>query len=116
MKLKFPLAILALLLASLACNTILKPAPEPTVAVRPTQPQKQNSSIPQTEADVPRIPVEEAKAALDSGQAILIDVRSAEFYLESHAAGAISIPLENFEGNIMSVQFPKDQWIITYCT
>jgi len=116
MKLKFSIAILVLVLASLACNTILKPAAEPTAAVIPTQPQGKIDGIPQTEAEVPRIPVEEAKAALDSGQAILIDVRSAEFYLESHAAGAVSIPLENFEGNIMSVQFPKDQWIITYCT
>jgi hydroxyacylglutathione hydrolase len=72
--------------------------------------------IPQTEADVPRVKVEEAKSAFDSGKAIIVDVRSAEAYAEGHAAGAISIPLTNFENNIEDLSLDKDQWIITYCT
>jgi rhodanese-related sulfurtransferase len=65
---------------------------------------------------VPRISVSDAKAALDSGQAILVDVRSADAYASGHAAGAVSIPLENFENNIGSLSLEKSQWIITYCT
>jgi 3-mercaptopyruvate sulfurtransferase SseA len=72
--------------------------------------------IPQTEADVPRVTVEEAKFAFDSGKAIIVDVRSAEAYAEGHAAGAISIPLANFENNIEDLSLDKKQWIIPYCT
>ncbi len=105
-----------LVLAALACNTTLPQATEPTTI--PTQPQAQNQpgNIPQTEADVPRISVEKAKAAFDSGQAIIVDVRSADSYATSHAAGAVSIPLENFENNIGNLSLEKNQWIITYCT
>lgn len=60
--------------------------------------------------------VEEAKSALDSGKAILVDVRSVEAYTEGHAVGAISIPLSQFEVNIEKLSLDKNQWIITYCT
>ena len=105
-----------LVFAALACNASLPQAAEPTII--PTQPQAQNPSvnIPQTEADVPRISVKDAKAAFDSGQAIIVDVRSADSYAAGHAAGSTSIPLENFESNIGNLSLEKDQWIITYCT
>jgi hypothetical protein len=74
------------------------------------------SQIPQTEDAVPRVTVEEAKSALDSGEAVLVDVRSVEAYAESHAVGAISIPLSQFEVNIEKLSLDKDQWIIPYCT
>lgn len=111
-KLLFVVSILAL-----ACNGTLPQATSTTIPI-PTQTQAQNpnSNIPQTEADVPRIKVEDAKAAFDSGQAILVDVRSAQSYFERHAAGAISIPLDNFENNINGLSLEKNQWIITYCT
>jgi 3-mercaptopyruvate sulfurtransferase SseA len=72
--------------------------------------------IPQTEQEVPRVKVEEAKSAFDKGGAIIVDVRSAESYAAGHAAGAISIPLTEFENNIANLTLRKDQWIITYCT
>jgi len=71
--------------------------------------------IPQTEDEVPRVTVEEAKAALESGKAVFVDVRNAKAYAEGHAAGAISIPLANFENDIENLSLRKDQWIITYC-
>jgi 3-mercaptopyruvate sulfurtransferase SseA len=76
----------------------------------------QTPQIPQTEAEVPRVTVEEAKSALDKGEAVLVDVRSAKTYAEGHAAGAVSIPLVEFENNIANLSLDKDQWIITYCT
>ncbi|MBK8782505.1 MAG: rhodanese-like domain-containing protein [Anaerolineales bacterium] len=116
---KYTLMFSILVLAALACNASLPQAITPTAI--PTQAPLQNIITPQansqpqlTEAGVPRINVQEAKAALDSGQAILVDVRSAESYTSGHAAGAISIPLENFENNNISLD--KNQWIITYCT
>ena len=65
---------------------------------------------------MPRINVEDAKLALDNGQAILVDVRGVEFYAESHAEGAISIPLMNIEADPANLSLEKNQWIITYCT
>ena len=72
--------------------------------------------MPLTEASVPRVIAEEAKLAFDNGEAIIVDVRSAESYAEVHIAGAISIPLGEFENNITNIPLDKDQWIITYCT
>ena len=111
--------LVILAIATLACSS-LAPQSEPTAAPLPTQPQPvqqpQITTPPLTEAQVPRISVSDAKAAIDSGQAILVDVRSAESYAAGHAAGAMSIPLGNFEVNIDKLSLEKDQWIITYCT
>ena len=113
---KHLLLITGLMLATFACQA-LSPQAEPTAISNPNPSiSRPQLSIPLTEADVSRIEVHEAKAALDSGQAILIDVRSAEAYASSHAAGAISIPLDNFENNIGKLSIEKSQWIITYCT
>ena len=116
---KLLLVVPILLLATLACNATL-PQAAPTQPAISTlelpQPLQGQDDLPQTEADVPRVTVEDAKAALDSGEAIIVDVRSAEAYTEGHIAGAISIPLGEFENNIANVPLEKDQWIITYCT
>ena len=72
--------------------------------------------LPLTDAEVPRVSLEEAKAALDSGAAILVDVRSPDAFEASHAVGAISVPLGEIERNITGLPLEKDQWIITYCT
>ena len=117
------LAIFGLMLALLACNATLPqigltPAPVPTTIVEPTsivKPENQ-SGLPQTEADVPRISVEEAKVAFDSGKAIIVDVRGADIYVAGHVAGAISIPLSEIETNPAGLGLDKGQWIITYCT
>ena len=64
--------------------------------------------------DVPRIGVEESQAKQTQGQAILVDVRSAEAFQQSHAAGATSIP-EAEMGTRMD-ELPRDKEIILYCT
>jgi len=38
--------------------------------------------------------LEAAKASLDAGTAVLVDVRSAAAYQQSHAVGAISMPVQ----------------------
>ena len=109
------------LLTVLACNAIL-PQNEPdapistqapifTLAPLPTK-----SGLPESEAAVPRVTAEEAKAALDRGEAIIVDVRGPEAYAEAHIAGAVLVPLGNFEGDIANVSLDKNKWIITYCT
>ena len=114
------LALSLLLLASLACNTLLTSA-EPTAFAPPTvsqlqPPENSGGQILQSEDQVPRIDVEQAKAAYDSGQATIVDVRDTESYIEGHAAGSVSIPLDRFEININTIPLQKEEWIITYCT
>jgi Flp pilus assembly protein CpaB len=64
--------------------------------------------------EISRIKVDEAKALIDSGQAILLDARSAESYTSQHATGAISFP-EAKELELLA-QLPKDKILIFYCT
>ncbi len=118
-----------LLLAISACNFVapteapqitatpmISPTSLPlTVIVEPTSSAGQDN-LPATEADVPRVPVEQAKIALDSGTAIFVDVRSLDAYQAQHIKGAISIPLAEIEANPTGMKLDKNQWIITYCT
>ena len=107
-----------------ACNgepvqiqpTPISPTSAPTQIVEPVLTESVDADLPQTDADVPRVSLEEAKAALDSGAAVIVDVRSPEFYEASHIPGAISIPLPDIERNPTGVGLDKDEWIITYCT
>ena len=108
-KLKNLIVIFILLPLTLSCNALV---PLPDSNGQPSS----SVDLPLTESDVPRVSVEDAKAAFDSGEAIIVDVRSQAAYEASHVAGALSIPLNEFEMNSASVDLPKDQWIITYCT
>jgi 3-mercaptopyruvate sulfurtransferase SseA len=117
-KRKLVLSISVLLLAMLACNYVAPTEQSPlpvTVIVEPTSATRPGN-IPLTEADVPRVSLEEAKLALESGNAVVVDVRSAEAYQASHIAGAISIPLGTIETDPTSIGLDKERWIITYCT
>jgi hypothetical protein len=106
-----------LLLASIACN-FTAPAestpPPLTVIVEPTLPPQDN--VLQSEDQVPRIPIEQALAAVQSGAAVIVDVRSVQAYEDSHVPGALSIPLAEIEADPNGLPLDKDQWIITYCT
>ena len=100
-----------------ACSAQATPTAVPTLTLQPGHGiTSDEPELPLTEAEVPRVSLEEAKAALDSGAAILVDVRSSNAFEESHAVGAISIPLDEIERNITGLPLEKDQWIITYCT
>jgi hypothetical protein len=109
-------AILILLTLVVACSVTTEPVPTgaPTIIVELTSPPADN--LPKTEADVPRVTVEQALTALNSGAAVIVDVRSTESFVASHIAGALSIPLTRIESNPASVTLDKNQWIITYCT
>ena len=79
-------------------------------------PTSSQDGLPATEAEVPRVSLEETLAALQSGEAIVVDVRGPDAYQASHVAGAISIPLGEIETNPSGLDLDEDQWIITYCT
>ena len=93
------------------------PTAVPTPTIQPGRGiTSDEQELPLTEAEVPRVSLEAAKAALDSGAAILVDVRSPSAFEASHIAGAISVPLGQIERELTQVPLEKDQWIITYCT
>ncbi len=96
--------MLAPLLSSTNASAV--PAPIPTALII------EQSNLPYP--DVPRIKVQDARAAVDRQQAIVVDARSATQYARSHIPGAKSMPLNELESRLGELN--KDQLIITYCT
>jgi hypothetical protein len=105
------LVLTGLAFGLLACNL----NPPQTESTSPT-PAGTSFPLPQTEADAPRVTAAEAKAAVDAGLAIIVDVRSVSDYARKHIAGARSIPLDRIEADPAGVSLEKNKWIITYCT
>ena len=70
-----------------------------------------------SEGDVPRVSVQDAKAELDGGTAILVDARPEAAYKQEHAAGSINIPLgtpaDKLRDAVASAQGKK---IFVYCS
>ncbi len=112
---KIVLFISILLLSTFACNPLISLPDSNSESPQTIQPTA-GSDLPLTEAEVPRVIVEDAKAAFDRGDAIIVDVRSQASYEAGHIAGALFITLGEFESNISNIDLPKNQWIITYCT
>jgi hypothetical protein len=65
-------------------------------------------------ADAPRVTAEEVVKMAARGEAVLVDTRGKGDYDFEHAAGAISIPMAEFEGRIG--ELPRDKYIAAYCT
>lgn len=63
-------------------------------------------------SQIPRLSVEEAKAAYDSGSAVFVDVRDVESFNGGHIQGALSIPLEELAFRLDELD--PSTWIITY--
>ena len=115
MSKKLVLSISVLLLATLACSFVAPTEQSaPNVIVESTASLR--NDLPRDEAAVPRVTVEQAKVALDSGTAIIVDVRGDEAYAAGHITESISIPLAEIEIDPTGLTLDKDQWIITYCT
>ena len=120
------LALAALLLA--ACNPQDSSAPAANsaaqkgtaanaAAARPagaaTQ-QKAAATPAAPPADgVRRMTIQEARAAVDAGQAIIYDVRNKESFATGHIKGARLVPYDEVAQHLS--EFPKDKLIITYC-
>lgn len=89
-------------------------------AVTPTRtpaPQPSATAVPATiasAADVPRITVQELKAKLDAGQAVVFDARRRESYVERHIVGAVSLPQSQVAARL--AELPTDKLAVFYCT
>ena len=77
-------------------------------------PSVSNEHDEETYPEIKRVSVDDAKAALDAGTAVFVDVRGADVYAMSHIKGSLSIPLADTEARL--IELNKAQWMITYCT
>ena len=80
----------------------------------PAEPAVSNGHDEETYPEIERVSLEDAKAALDAGTAVFVDVRGADAYNMSHIPGSLSIPLAELESRLG--ELGPNQWIITYCT
>jgi 3-mercaptopyruvate sulfurtransferase SseA len=122
------LPALILVLTSLACNALLPsseptsvPAPVQTEVLIPTQTTEPvatqpPANLPETDAEVPRVPADQAKDAFDRGDAVIVDVRGADAYARSHITGALEVSLSAIQTDPTNLPLDKSKWIITYCT
>ena len=65
-------------------------------------------------AQISRVDVATSKSALESGQAVVVDVRDKVYYDDGHIAGAVSIPIDEIESRLGELD--QSDWIILYCT
>jgi hypothetical protein len=101
-----------ILIAGAVISGILLSRP---VATPPTNAGSGASGGSQVSLDqIPRIGVEDARSAFDSGEAVFVDVRDAESFAQGHIPGSHSVPLSEMEARLGEVD--REAWIITYCT
>ena len=60
-----------------------------------------------------RISLDEAKAMMDSGNAVVIDVRKPDEWASGHVAGAIHIPVDDVLARID--ELPQDKKLLFIC-
>lgn len=113
LKSSAPLLIAGAGLALLIFAVFLLPrqSSQPAAAIK--TPESQHSGE-ETFPEISRVSLADSKAAMDSREAIFIDVRDASAYAESHVPGALSIPLAELDERLGELD--SNQWIITYCT
>jgi rhodanese-related sulfurtransferase len=63
------------------------------------------------------VPLKEAQELWTGGSALFLDARSPSDYAAGHIAGALSLPVEEFEDHFaqVSTMFTTDSTIVAYC-
>jgi 3-mercaptopyruvate sulfurtransferase SseA len=103
----------ATLLVALAVLVAVS-ASHKSAAATQAQPIEQAQTQPTPADGVRRITVEELRAALEKGSAIVVDVRGEDSYKAGHIKGALWIPINEIAGR--TKELPKDKLIVTYCS
>ena len=62
---------------------------------------------------VRRVTTDEARAMVERGEAVLVDVRAKAQYDQGHIRGAVCVPRTEIDKRL--AQLPKDKLIIFYC-
>jgi rhodanese-related sulfurtransferase len=63
---------------------------------------------------VKRVTPAEARAAVEKGQAVIVDVRGEDSFKAGHVKGALWIPVGDISSR--SNELPRGKMIITYCS
>jgi rhodanese-related sulfurtransferase len=63
---------------------------------------------------VRRVTPAEARAAVEKGQAVIVDVRGEDSFKAGHVKGALWIPVGDIRSR--SGELPRGKMIITYCS
>ncbi len=61
------------------------------------------------------IDAEEAKAMMDEGNVIILDVRTREEYMSGYIADSFNLPLGTIESGIKNITSDKDAVLLVYC-
>jgi 3-mercaptopyruvate sulfurtransferase SseA len=64
---------------------------------------------------IQRVTVDELKKLMASDKVLVLDVRAADAYKESHIPGSISVPLAEIDTHVEKLKSAKKD-IVTYCT
>lgn len=110
------LAFVSAAIVLTACTLVIDPGRTPAGPVTEATP---TPLVIQSPADVPRIPIEEAKIYFDNGTAVFIDARSTPQYERAHIAGALplfSAPPYASSHEKLDAALAGKELIITYCT
>ena len=67
-----------------------------------------------SDADVPRISIDDAKKEFDAGTSVIIDSRPEVSYKQEHIAGSLNIPFGSTDDKFSAI--PKGKKIILYCS
>lgn len=86
--------------------------PRPTFVPLPSPSATATGTLP-TAADVLRIGVIGARARVEAGSAILVDVRTEATYNSAHIEGALSMPVDQVGQRY--AELPEDKLVIFYC-
>jgi hypothetical protein len=87
----------------------------PMLGATPIQPPSDEHTQSPEKAAVKRIAPEEAAMLVQTGDAILVDVRSQDSFVSDHIRGAKHIPYAEIELRARQ-ELPPTRWIIPYCT
>jgi hydroxyacylglutathione hydrolase len=104
-------AAVVAVLALAACKSIDQKPSASQLAITAGSPQVQASKYPD---GANRISVSDLKAALEAGNAVVVDVRGQSAYDAGHIKGAILIPAGEIGNRVNEI--PRGKMIITYCS
>jgi Rhodanese-like domain len=76
------------------------------------QPEAIGAATPASVEQVQRVSLEDARAALDAGTAVFLDVRDSASYAVAHIPGAVLIPLNELPTRMGELS--QGSWIIPY--
>jgi 3-mercaptopyruvate sulfurtransferase SseA len=119
MRLSYRLAAAALVLAALALAACNSNDPKGNraggnSAATATTPGRNPAEHIAPADGVKRVTTIETRDAVANGTAVVVDVRPAQNYQQSHIKGSISIPLEQVATRLG--ELPRDKMIVTYCS